>query len=106
MDLYLLMALFLIYLVTAVLVNNTLLRRIWLLALMSGVVLMSVAIILLKSSNEAVMLSGDNFNWYYLLYLFASMTVVLGLINVWMYRRELWHLLKYNSSDAPKKAKE
>ncbi len=106
MDLYLLIALFLIYMITAVLLDDMLLKRIWLLAFAAGLAVCAVAIVLLKSSGEEVMMSGDNFNWYYLLYLFGSISIMLGVINAWMYRRELWHLLRYGDSQAPKNMKE
>ena len=35
------------------------------------------------------MMSASELNWYYILYLFGSLSVVLGLINVWMYRKPL-----------------
>lgn len=47
----------------------------------------------LRVTNQDVMMSADNLNWYYLLYIFGSMSVVLGVINLWMYRKPLWQIL-------------
>ena len=43
-------------------------------------------------------MSANQLNWYYLLYLFGSMSVVLGLINIWMYRKPIWSVF-FNKDD-------
>ena len=35
----------------------------------------------------------NEINWYYILYLFGSMSAILGLINLWIYRKQLWVML-------------
>lgn len=45
------------------------------------------------------MMSANELNWYYLLYLFGSLSVVLGIINVWMYRRSIWKIMSASDSD-------
>jgi len=102
MELYLLIALLFIYLITASMINKTLVYRIWTLAFIVSFIVTALAIAFLRISNQDVMMSADNLNWYYLLYLFGSLSVVLGLINLWMYRKPLWSLLKTSKDAATK----
>jgi hypothetical protein len=99
MELYLLVALLFVYLITAAMVEKVLLQRIWTLAFIASFVVTAVAIAFLRISNQDVMMSADNLNWYYLLYLFGSLSVVLGIINLWLYRVPLWHILRHSQSD-------
>ena len=102
MELYLLIALIFIYLITAAMVNKNVVHRIWTLAFIAAFVLTAIAIGFLRVTNQDVMMSADNLNWYYLLYIFGSMSVVLGVINLWMYRRPLWQILR-NDDEADNK---
>ncbi|MCI7420342.1 MAG: hypothetical protein ACI4OE_05880 [Alphaproteobacteria bacterium] len=102
MELYLLIALIFIYLITAAMVNKNVVHRIWTLAFIAAFVVTAIAIGFLRVTNQDVMMSADNLNWYYLLYIFGSMSVVLGVINLWMYRRPLWQILR-NDDEADNK---
>ena len=102
MELYLLIALIFIYLITAAMVNKNVVHRIWTLAFIAAFVVTAIAIGFLRVTNQDVMMSEDNLNWYYLLYIFGSMSVVLGVINLWMYRRPLWQILR-NDDEADNK---
>lgn len=102
MELYLLIALIFIYLITAAMVNKNVVHRIWTLAFIAAFVVTTIAIGFLRVTNQDVMMSADNLNWYYLLYIFGSMSVVLGIINLWMYRRPLWQILR-NDDEADNK---
>lgn len=102
MELYLLIALIFIYLITAAMVNKNVVHRIWTLAFITAFVVTAIAIGFLRVTNQDVMMSADNLNWYYLLYIFGSMSVVLGIINLWMYRRPLWQILR-NDDEADNK---
>lgn len=93
MELYLLIALIFIYLITSAMVNKNILHRIWTLSFIAAFVVTAVSIGFLRVTNQDVMMSADNLNWYYLLYIFGSMSVVLGIINLWMYRKPLWQIL-------------
>ena len=93
MELYLLIALIFIYLITSAMVNKNILHRIWTLSFIAAFVVTAVSIGFLRVTNQDVMMSVDNLNWYYLLYIFGSMSVVLGVINLWMYRKPLWQIL-------------
>lgn len=74
-------------------VNKNVVHRIWTLAFITAFAVTAVAIGFLRVTNQDVMMSADNLNWYYLLYIFGSMSVVLGVINLWMYRKPLWQIL-------------
>ena len=74
-------------------VNKNVVHRIWTLAFIAAFAVTAVAIGFLRVTNQDVMMSADNLNWYYLLYIFGSMSVVLGVINLWMYRKPLWQIL-------------
>lgn len=99
MELYLLIALIFIYLITAVMVNKNVVHRIWTLAFIAAFVVTAIAIGFLRVTNQDVMMSADNLNWYYLLYIFGSMSVVLGVINLWMYRKPLLQILRNDEDD-------
>ena len=38
-------------------------------------------------------MNADQMNWYYILYLFGMISVVLGVFNLWIYRKALWQML-------------
>ena len=80
-------------------VNKNVVHRIWTLAFIVAFVVTAVAIGFLRVTNQDVMMSADNLNWYYLLYIFGSMSVVLGVINLWMYRKPLWQILRNDNSE-------
>lgn len=80
-------------------VNKNVVHRIWTLAFIAAFVVTAVAIGFLRVTNQDVMMSADNLNWYYLLYIFGSMSVVLGVINLWMYRRPLWQILRNDNAE-------
>lgn len=94
MEIYVLTALVFIYIVTAAAGGELLTRRIWALALVVSVLLMTLALGALRLNNEDVMLSAGQFNWYYFLYMFSALTAAVGFINLWIYRRELWNLCR------------
>ena len=99
MELYLLIALIFIYLITAAMVNKNVVHRIWTLAFIAAFVVTAIAIGFLRVTNQDVLMSADNLNWYYLLYIFGSMSVVLGVINLWMYRKPLLQILRDDEDD-------
>src|SRR5574344_1187047 len=96
MELYLLIALLFIYLITAAMVNTLIVQKIWTLAFIFSFIITAISIVFLRFTQQDVMMSASNLNWYYLLYIFGSMSVVLGLINAWMYRKSLWKILFEN----------
>lgn len=92
MELYLLFSLFLIYLITSFILPKQHLQKIWTLAFFICFAVTAVAIGLIRVSGQDVMMSAAELNWYYLLYLFGSLSVVLGFINLWLYRRSIWKI--------------
>ena len=80
-------------------VNKNVVHRIWTLAFIAAFVVTAIAIGFLRVTNQDVMMSADNLNWYYLLYIFGSMSVVLGVINLWMYRKPLLQILRDDEDD-------
>lgn len=101
MELYLLISLIFIYIITALMVNKNVVHRIWTLAFIMAFILTAISIGFLRVSHQDVMMSADSLNWYYLLYIFGSMSVVLGVINLWMYRKSLWQILKQQNDETP-----
>ncbi|MBR3688198.1 MAG: hypothetical protein IKL85_03890 [Lentisphaeria bacterium] len=43
------------------------------------------------AAADTLMKVGE-INWYYILYVFGSISIILGIINLWMYRHELLDL--------------
>ena len=98
MELYLFLAMFLIYVLTAFMVKPHVLNRIWSLAFVVCFAVTAVAIAFIRISGRDVMMSANELNWYYLLYLFGSLSVVLGVINLWMYRGPIFRIF-FSSPD-------
>ena len=98
MELYLFLAMFLIYVLTAFMVKPHVLNRIWSLAFVVCFSVTAVAIAFIRISGQDVMMSANELNWYYLLYLFGSLSVVLGVINLWMYRGPIFRIF-FSSPD-------
>ena len=89
MELYLFLALFLMYILMNFFVKANVQRKIWTSAFVATFVITAISIAFIHVSNQDVMMSANQLNWYYLLYLFGSMSVVLGVINLWIYRHGL-----------------
>ena len=92
MELYLFFGLILIYLITSFVLPKHHLQKVWTSAFFVCFIVTAVAIGLIKVSGQDVMMSASELNWYYLLYLFGSLSVVLGFINLWLYRHGVWQI--------------
>ena len=103
MELYLIIALFFIYLITALTGSEVLIKKIWTTAFIISFLSACTALVFLRVTHQDVMLSADTFNWYYILYIAGSLALVLGLINLWMYRLPLWHLFHDDSAEPDNK---
>ncbi len=99
MELYLFFGLILIYLITSFVLPKHHLQKVWTLAFFICFVVTAVAIGLIKVSGQDVMMSAAELNWYYLLYLFGSLSVVLGFINLWLYRHGVWQIFFAHSNN-------
>ncbi len=102
MELYLIIAFAVFYLITAFMLPQKLQRKIWTLAFIIAFVITSIAIGFVRLSRQDVMLDANQLNWYYILFLFGMISVALGVFNLWMYRKNLWELF----SSAPEEDKD
>ena len=100
MEVYLFLALIMVYLLTVFTVRKVIVNKIWTLAFIVAFLITAVAIAFIRVSGQDVMMSANELNWYYLLYLFGSLSVVLGIINLWMYRKGVWKILSASDKDS------
>lgn len=98
MELYLFFAFLLFYLITAFLLKDKTREKIWMVAFIISFAVTSVAIGFIRVGNQDVMMDANQLNWYYFLYLFGMISVVLGVFNLWIYRKALWNIL-FSSDD-------
>lgn len=99
MELYLFLSFILLYFITSFFVKKNVQHKIWTFAFIIAFIVTSMSIGFLRVNQQDVMMSASQLNWYYMLYLFGSMAVVLGAINLWMYRTAIWHTLFSNGED-------
>lgn len=99
MELYLFIALFLIYILTSLMANKAVIRKVFLAAFLISFVITAAAVGFLRLSNQDVMMNAAELSWYYILYLSASMMAALGVINLWMFRRQAWKVLFTKTSE-------
>lgn len=102
MEIYLLLAVIVVYITTVLLLDSDKVHRMWTLAFIAAFILTAIAIVFVHIYHQTVLLGANPLNWYYLLYLFAAFAVVLGAINAWMYRGALWHILWQSSKEENK----
>lgn len=102
MEMYVLAALVLIYICSVVVGNRETVRKIWTFAFICAGFLTAGALFALRIKQQEVMLTADNFNWYFFLYVFGALAFALGIINLWMYRRPLWNMLRFSGDDTAK----
>ena len=93
MEIYILTAFLLFYLITAWLLKPRLKKKLWMSAFIIAFVVTSVAIALIHGGTQDIMLTANQFNWYYFIYLFGMISTALALFNAWIYRKELWRIL-------------
>ena len=99
MELYLFIGFVVLYILMSFFVNKNVQHKVWTMAFVVCFIVTAVSIGFLRVNNQDVMMSANELNWYYLLYLFGSLSVVLGIINVWMYRRSIWKIMSASDSD-------
>ncbi len=93
MEIYLLAALVFVYVISVITLDKHTLQRAWTLAFIASFILTAVAIVFVRIYHQTVLLGSNPLNWYYLLYMFGSLAVVLGIINLWMYRGAFWRII-------------
>lgn len=99
MELYLFLAFLILYILMSFFVRKPIQNKIWTSAFVISFIITAVAIAFLRVNNQDVMMNANELNWYYLLYLFGSMSVVLGVINLWMYRKPIYEIFFEDSDD-------
>lgn len=93
MELYLFFAFLLLYVVTSFILSKNMLRKIWTLAFIFAFAVTSIALGFVRLARQDVMMDANQLNWYYILFLFGMVSVVLGVFNIWMYRKPLWKIM-------------
>ncbi len=93
MELYLLIGLFVIYFITLITTSKATHKKIWTLAFLLSFFIMGICIVFLRANHHSS-ISIWGLDEYYILYLNGSITFLLGIINMWMYKIELYHILK------------
>lgn len=99
MELYLFIALVFIYLLTAFFMPKRIQHRIWTVAYIISFAITGVAIGFIKMYAAETLMKVGELNWYYVLYVFGSISVILGVINLWMYKKGLIELFVNNDDD-------
>ena len=93
MEMYLFFAFLLFYLITAFMLSQKIREKIWTLAFIISFVMTSISIAFVRVGQQDVMMDAGQLNWYYFLYLFGMISVVLGVFNLWIYRKPLWQII-------------
>ena len=89
METYLFIALIFIYALTVWLLPQKIRKRIWTVAYIFACLITATAIVFIKLYADDTLMRVGELNWYYVLYVFGSLSIVLGLINLWMYKKGL-----------------
>lgn len=99
MELYLFIALIFIYLLSAFFMPKHIQRRIWTVAYIISFAITGVAIAFIKMYATDTLMKVGELNWYYILYVFGSISIILGIINLWMYKKGIINLFSSSDSD-------
>lgn len=92
MEIFLFIALIFVYILTAFAVPELIVKRVWLLGFVTAFSLTAMSILFIHSGRQTVLMQENEMNWYYFLYLFGSISVILGVINLWIYRKFVFRL--------------
>lgn len=104
MEVFLFIALVFVYVLTAFTVPGKIVKRVWILAFAAAFVITAVSILFISNGKQTVLMQESEMNWYYFLYLFGSMSVILGLINIWIYRKDLTKIFSSSDDDTDSEA--
>lgn len=99
MEIYLFIALAFIYILTVLILPQQTQRQIWTLAFIASFCVTAIAIYYIKMYAGETLMKVGELNWYYLLYVFGSLSIILGLINLWIYKGELLHLFRHRDDN-------
>ena len=92
MEIFLFVALVFIYILMAWTVPPVIVKRVWIVGFILAFVITAVAILFISAGKQTVLMQESEVNWYYFLYLFGSIASILGLINLWIYRKALYKI--------------
>lgn len=99
METYLFIALIFIYLLTAAFLPHKTLQRIWTTAYIISFIITATAIGYIKIYAGETLMKVGELNWYYILYVFGSLSIVLGFIVLWLYKGGLLEIFKKDSAN-------
>ncbi len=99
MEIFLFIALLFIYALMVFTVPKIIVKRVWILAYALSFIITAVSILFISTGKQTVLMQESEMNWYYFLYLFGSMSVILGLINLWIYRKGLYRIFSSDAQD-------
>lgn len=97
MEIFLFIALIFIYMLMAFTVPALINRRVWISAYAISFLITALSIFFISNDKQTVLMQESDINWYFFLYLFGAMSVMLGLINLWIYRKSLFEMFKENT---------
>lgn len=99
METYLFIALVFIYILTAFILPKVILRRIWTIAFITSFIVTAISIFYIKLYAEDTLMKVGEINWYYILYVFGSISIILGAILLWIYKKALYQLFTNNEDE-------
>lgn len=99
METYLFIALIFIYLITAFFLPTYIQRRIWTASYIISFIITAISIFFIKIYAGETLMKVGELNWYYILYVFGSISIILGVINLWMYKKPLIEIFSNEDED-------
>lgn len=99
LEIYLIVGFCLFYLVTVWLLDQQTKQKIWLVTFILAFLTTSLSITLIHGGQENVMMTANEINWYYFIYLFGMISLALAVINAWIYRKALGRILTAKKDD-------
>ena len=99
MEILLFIALFFIYLLMSFTTPPVIVKRVWILGFVFAFAITAVAIMFVSSTKQTVLMQESELNWYYFLYLFGSLSLIFGQINLWIYRKALYKIFSGDGDD-------
>jgi len=99
MEIYLFIALIFMYILTVFFLPKNIQKRIWTTAYIVSFAITAIAVAYIKDYAADTLMKVGEINWYYILYVFGSICLALGIINLWIYKHGLVNIFFEKSSD-------
>ena len=93
MELYLFIALLFVYIVMSFVADKYVMRKVWLLSFILSFALTGISIAFLRANHQDALMSVNQMNWYFILYVFGYISMALGAVNLWIYRKEIYDIV-------------